>query len=102
LSISCSVELSLSQRWTDPTNRRDKADKTIGTIEQDEHYTQFVEVLKAPPAPPKEEPVTPNPNPNDLSKPMSTPILDELRKKAALKQQQVRFRRLTPSWRFLG
>lgn len=89
-SVSCSVELSLSQRWTDPANRRDKKDATTNTIEQDENYVQFLEALKAPPVAPKEEPAPAKPNPNDLSKPMSTPILDELRKKAAMKQQQVR------------
>jgi hypothetical protein len=51
-----------------------------------------MEELKNPPAPPKEDltPIGAAYNVNDLSKPLSTPILDDLRKKAAMKAQMVR------------
>ena len=67
-----------------------KPDPRVNTIEQDEHYIKFMQDLKNPPPPPKEEPTPPPPNVYDMSTPLSTPILDELRRKAALKLQLVR------------
>jgi len=67
-----------------------KVDSRVNTYEQDEYYVKFLADLKNPPPPPKEEPPPPGPNVHDMKTPLSTPILDDLRRRAAAKQQRVR------------
>lgn len=90
MSVTCSVEYAQYQHYGHSLNaNKTKLDTRVNTIEQDEHFIKFLADLKSPPPPPPKDEGPPMPNVHDMKTPLSTPILDELRRKAALRAQRV-------------